>query len=97
MHTKAFSIIGCYGLGHGARLGLAVSKKVGNAVVRNRTRRIIREIFRRLIDDLPQVDIVVVAKPPLAILAAQGLQTTAEVLVPAIEKCARRAARARTS
>jgi len=33
------------GLGEG-RLGITVSKKVGNAVVRNRSRRIIKESFR---------------------------------------------------
>ncbi|MCO4794548.1 MAG: ribonuclease P protein component [Bacteriovoracaceae bacterium] len=30
-----------------SRLGISVSKKVGNAVVRNRTKRIIREYFRK--------------------------------------------------
>ncbi len=29
------------------RLGLTVSKKVGNAVVRNRVKRVVREVFRR--------------------------------------------------
>lgn len=31
---------------NGARLGIAASRKVGNAVVRNRMRRLIREAFR---------------------------------------------------
>ena len=30
-----------------ARLGITVSKKVGNAVVRNRVKRVVREVFRR--------------------------------------------------
>ncbi|MDR0870464.1 MAG: ribonuclease P protein component [Planctomycetaceae bacterium] len=34
------------GLGH-CRLGLSVSKKVGNAVVRNRWKRVIRTAFRK--------------------------------------------------
>ena len=35
------------GEGDGPRLGITVTKKVGSAVVRNRLRRQVREIFRR--------------------------------------------------
>jgi ribonuclease P protein component len=50
------------GLDH-SRLGLAVSRKVGNAVTRNRVKRRLREIFRMLLAEHPLCcDIVVVAR-----------------------------------
>jgi len=48
----------------GARLGLSVSRRVGNAIARNRWKRRIREAFRRVRHDLPEGnDFVVVARP----------------------------------
>jgi len=46
-----------------SRLGMAVSKRVGNAVVRNRVKRYAREFFRRhKMEFDPPCDIVVVAR-----------------------------------
>ena len=47
----------------GPRLGVTVSRKVGNAVERNRVKRRIREWFRRTRASLaPDVELVVIAR-----------------------------------
>jgi ribonuclease P protein component len=44
------------------RVGLTVSSKVGNAVVRNRIKRKLREAVRHELAALPAVDLVIVAR-----------------------------------
>jgi ribonuclease P protein component len=51
----------------GVRLGLAVPRAVGTAVVRNRIKRRLREAFRARLPELPQdQDYVLVVRPGLA-------------------------------
>ncbi len=58
----------------GPRLGLTVSRKVGNAVARNRVKRRVREWFRRERGHLtPGRDYVVIARPGAAELDARAL------------------------
>jgi len=58
-----------------ARLGVTVSRRVGIAVVRNRVKRRVREIFRRVIrDNLPAgASIVVIARAGAATLASPAI------------------------
>ncbi|MBX3375055.1 MAG: ribonuclease P protein component [Phycisphaeraceae bacterium] len=57
------------------RLGVAVARRVGGAVLRNRIRRRLRETFRTMRPDLPPgLDIVVQVKPHAPLLEGADLR-----------------------
>lgn len=59
-----------------SRLGIVVTKKVGNSVARSRVKRVCRECFRTWPDLVPDgIDLVVIAKggaPELGLAAVRG-------------------------
>jgi ribonuclease P protein component len=57
------------------RLGLSVSKKIGNAVTRNRVRRMIKEIARlHKLSIKNQMDYIFIARNPTATISYQELE-----------------------
>ncbi len=62
------------------RLGVAATKRLGGAVVRNRAKRLIREVFRRN-DIAPGFDIVVVPRRELLATSLSTLEADYRTLV----------------
>ena len=74
LHNENFIVI--YAPGHfgRSRLGITVTKKVGNAVTRNRIKRLVREYFRVNRDLLSgDWDINVIAKKKAADLSSEKI------------------------
>lgn len=77
------------GLPGPSRLGIVVTKKIGNAVARNRVKRVCRECFRLWPDFVPEgIDLVVIAKegaPELGLAAVRAEWERARKKV--LERC----------
>lgn len=70
--------------GNRRRLGVTVSKRVGNAVIRNRVKRRIREWFRHAREGLPKgSDIVVIAYRAARDFSGCEVTVVLEQMVPA--------------
>jgi len=70
IHTGYFIAAVLKGTGKYNRIGITVSKRVGNAVARNRIKRIIREYFRHRKDSIPGTrDINIIGRKGLTTLS----------------------------
>ena len=71
--------------GQPPRVGFVVSKAVGNAVVRNRTKRVLRHVMAARIDRVPAgTDLVVRANPPAAGAASRDLGADVDRLMTTV-------------
>jgi ribonuclease P protein component len=79
VHTAHFLLFALEGQPGETRFGITASRKVGSAVVRNRLKRYLREVFRRHRAEFPRdKSLVVLVKHAAVELDAQSV--TAEIL-----------------
>src|SRR5260221_11428533 len=62
-HGRYLTIIAAPALGPDSRIGIVASRKLGGAVVRNRAKRLILEVFRTQSSPEPASDLVVIPMP----------------------------------
>ena len=70
-----------YAKGRGLQVGFSVSKKVGNAVTRNKVKRRLRECFRPYLGDVKNGLYVFVARPSAAEATFQSLEKSMRYLI----------------
>ena len=68
------------------RLGITATKKIGNAVKRNRARRVITEAYRLLEPELPRgMDIIIVARQKAVFVKMPVIKSSLERLFASLE------------
>jgi ribonuclease P protein component len=77
LYGKGFALIFLANALEYNRLGISVHRKAGNAVRRNRIKRLVREVFRLYRDLFPAAtDIVLTVRPGFAINSLFDMQTS---------------------
>ncbi|MEM9696810.1 MAG: ribonuclease P protein component [Myxococcota bacterium] len=95
--TSHFVLLAAPGTGPHERLGIVASRRAGNAVARNRSKRLVREWFRRCAGPRP-VDIVVILRPSAHELSAERASAELdEARSVALKRLSRQVARAKTA
>jgi ribonuclease P protein component len=90
VHSPNFIVISKSNERGESRLGITVSGKVGNALVRNRIKRVVREFFRRRRHEwVPDSDIVVIARKGAAALSSGFMQKELENSIGEQRSCRR--------
>ena len=74
------------GRGPGGRVAFVAGKKLGNAVLRNRSKRVMREMARRNAFPMPGYDVVFIARRGTATASVDELDASCQRLCKRISK-----------
>jgi ribonuclease P protein component len=76
VHGRFFTLVMAPNKASTVRLGIVASRKLGNAVMRNRAKRLIRDVFRRTILPTlqPGIDVVVIPRGGMVDAPYESLQ-----------------------
>jgi ribonuclease P protein component len=89
MHGRFVTIIATPNGQESTRLGITASRRLGGAAVRNRAKRLIREMFRRNKPDRPGLDLVVIPKPDLLDASFDALEQDFRAILQRLRRHAR--------
>jgi len=82
VYTRSFTVVCRENQAEGARIGIVTTKKVGNAVRRNKVRRLVREFFRLNRERIKRrEDFVVIVRPGTRIDSYVDVERELEALV----------------
>jgi ribonuclease P protein component len=73
------------GRGHTGRVAFIAGKKLGNAVVRNRSKRVLREATRRCEGPWEGYDVLLIARPATRAAAAEELDRALKAQLTRLE------------
>ena len=80
-HGRLFTVIAVPTQASTTRLGIVASRKLGGAVVRNRAKRLIREVFRTAVYPTSPVDLVIIPKNALLLADVEGVRREYQALL----------------